>query len=285
MQERHAGPPFAACRPGGLRRNLAPASPPGGEGKQDPGRRGGAAVHPSAPIRNNYGLKKKSVLALFQRRCQIAAVRFGSNRRRAKGIEDDGGTPERGKSGRSETGGEPREGTQPGCRKPEERPPRHGGCGAGGGHSSRGGLRTHPQPGAGAGQLPRDPQPVAVSSPATGNAAGGPPTRRLHSFARRAAAAESPPLPLAGRGRAIPTCSMQDSCLGALRRAPLPLSVMGVFAGLRLPLPLARKRPPTRPPSQAGEGFVGGNRHRFRSTIVGMRGRSWVQPSTPKIAW
>ena len=44
----------------------------------------------------------------------------------------------------------------------------------------------------------------------------------------------------------------------------------GAFGGLRLPLPLARKRPPTRPPPQAGEGFVGGNRHRFQSMIVGM---------------
>ena len=40
-------------------------------------------------------------------------------------------------------------------------------------------------------------------------------------------------------------------------------------AGLRLPLPLARKRPPPGLP-QAGEGFVGGNRHRFQSTIVGI---------------
>ena len=81
-------------------------------------------------MRKNYRCKKKTVLALIQRRCQIAVVRFGVCRFRANGVENDGVTPKRGKSGRSERGGKPREGTQPGCRKPEERPPRHGGCGA-----------------------------------------------------------------------------------------------------------------------------------------------------------
>ena len=72
---------------------------------------------------------------------------------------------------------------------------------------------------------------------------------------------------------------MQDSCWGRYVVLPSrsaggvgggPLGVTGALAGLRLPLPLARKRPPTRPPPQAGEGFVGGNRHRFQSMIVGI---------------
>ena len=89
---------------------------------------------PQGAIRKNYRTQKKTVLALIQRRCQIAVVRFGVCRFRANGVENDGVTPKRGKSGRSERGGKPREGTQPGCRKPEERPPRHGGCGARAGH-------------------------------------------------------------------------------------------------------------------------------------------------------
>ena len=75
-------------------------------------------------MRKNYRCKKKTVLALIRRHCQIAVVRFGVCRFRANGVENDGVTPKRGKSGRSERGGKPREGTQPGCRKPEERPPR-----------------------------------------------------------------------------------------------------------------------------------------------------------------
>ena len=80
----------------------------------------------------------------------------------------------------------------------------------------------------------------------------------------------------------IPRCAMQDSCWGRFVVLPSrsaggvgggPLGVTGAFAGLRLPLPLARKRPPTRPPPQAGEGFVGGNRHRFQSMIVGITGQ------------
>ena len=59
-----------------------------------------------------------------------------------------------------------------------------------------------------------------------------------------------------------------------------PLGVTGALAGLRLPLPLARKRPPTRPPPQAGEGFVGGNRHRFQSMIVGITPKGRVAAST-----
>ena len=104
MQERHAGrlPPFAACGPGGLRRNLAPASLPG-RGQADPRHRGGAAVRRSMPMRKTYVTKKKTVLVLIECDCQIAVVRFGS-----------------------------------------DRPPRRSG-------------------------------PVAVSSPATGSAAGGPP--------------------------------------------------------------------------------------------------------------
>ena len=82
MQERHAGrlPPFAACGPGGLRRNLAPASLPGRE-QAGPGRRGGAAVRRSMPMRKTYATKKKTVLVLIECGCQIAFVRFGSDRR------------------------------------------------------------------------------------------------------------------------------------------------------------------------------------------------------------
>ena len=81
--------------------------------------------------------------------------------------------------------------------------------------------------------------------------------------------------------------------LGGSRHAPLPLGGRGwgwasrrdrTFAGLRPPLPLARKRPPTRPPPQAGEESAGGNRHRFRSTTVGIRQpspRSSPRPRDP----
>ncbi len=172
----------------------------GGRGQLSAGRPKVApsSRRPQGAIRKNYKTQKKTVLALIQCRCQIAVVRFGVCRFRANGVENDGVTPKRGKSGRSETGGKPREGTQPGCRKPEERPPRHGGCGARAGRIGRGGLRAHRRPGAGARLLPRHPLPVAVSSPATGNAAGGPPTRRLHSFARRAAASSEAPRPACG---------------------------------------------------------------------------------------
>ena len=61
--------------------------------------------------------------------------------------------------------------------------------------------------------------------------------------------------------RFIPRCAMQDSCWGRYVVLPSrsaggvgggPLGVTGALAGLRLPLPLARKRPLTRPPPQAG---------------------------------
>ena len=168
----------------------------------------------------------KTVLALIACRCQIAVVRFGVCRFRANGVENDGVTPKRGKSGRSETSGKPREGTQPRCRKPEERPPRHGGCGARGGHSGRGGLRAHRRPGAGARLLPRHPLPVAVSSPATGDAAGGPPHPPAAFFCAeggRLLRSSSPRL----RGEAGRYQRAQCRTHGAFRYAPLPLGGRG----------------------------------------------------------
>ena len=177
----------------------------GGRGQLSAGRPKVApsSRRPQGAIRKNYRTQKKTVLALIQCRCQIAVVRFGVCRFRANGVENDGVTPKRGKSGRSERGGKPREGTQPGCRKPEERPPRHGGCGARAGRIGRGGLRAHRRPGAGARLLPRHPLPVAVSSPATGNAAGGPPPPPAGCILLRGGLPPPPKLlaPLAGRGR------------------------------------------------------------------------------------
>ena len=69
-------------------------------------------------------------------------------------------------------------------------------------------LTAGPEPAAGL--LVRHPQPVSVSSPATGNAAGGPPTRRLPSFAAGAAKRALPKVEGEARGRfqesPLPAC-------------------------------------------------------------------------------
>ena len=58
-----------------------------------------------------------------------------------------------------------------------------------------------------------------------------------------------------------------------------PLSATEL-AGLRPLLPLARKRPPTRPPPQAGEESPGRRCHRFRSTTAGI-----TSPILRDVSW
>ena len=78
-----------------------------------------------------------------------------------------------------------------------------------------------------------------------------------------------PASPASGRG----VCGRQ-SARWRLRRAPLPLGGRGWGrgGGRAAAASAGAEAAPTRPPPQAGEGFVGGNRHRFQSTIVGIGG-------------
>ncbi len=59
----------------------SPRLPCRDENRRGPGRRGGAAVRRSMPMRKTYVTKKKTVLVLIECGCQIAFVRFGSDRR------------------------------------------------------------------------------------------------------------------------------------------------------------------------------------------------------------
>ena len=95
------------------------------------------------------------------------------------------------------------------------------------------------------------------------------PGRSMQDSCSRKAAPFLPSRPARGAGAVLHRneCGGKLNGVTGLRPPPRRARRTLRMAAFALPLPLAR--PPTRPPPQAGEELSSGNRHRFRSTIIG----------------